>query len=548
VTVGLRHATVIGSGPSAASAALALLERGVDVEMIDIGITEPAPPAPEAGLVALKTELADPFSYFLGDDYQAVLFPPSRDLYSLPPNRRYLATTNTAATSWIPGNFRALISHAEGGFGIGWGANCLEFDDRDLRGFPISRAELEPSYRAVGARVGISGVAGDALAPFLPNAVPLQPPLPLNEHEQHFLRRAQEAQQALRESSAYVGRSRLAVITQPGAEREACALCDRCIWGCARGSIYDTRQTLRQCRRFAGFRYYSGWAVTHFEVAEGQLVAAHAIQMETRESKRFPLSTCFLGAGALASAAILLRTLRHDAGKGEPAGGWTTPSIVDTPVIRIPYVMPSMIGHASPTSNFQFNRLALGFDNSGERLDYVHGEVVTFSGLLAHPVINGLPFGSGISRRIFARVRAALGAITLFLPDAPNPGNRISLERDESAATGDRARITYEVTREVASLASQLTRRARALLHEVGCFAPPRASSVYTPGSGIHYGGTIPMTSAATTVGVDRMCRSHAYQNLFVVDGSTFPHVPSKSITFTLMANADRVARAAAAG
>jgi choline dehydrogenase-like flavoprotein len=40
-------------------------------------------------------------------------------------------------------------------------------------------------------------------------------------------------------------------------------------------------------------------------------------------------------------------------------------------------------------------------------------------------------------------------------------------------------------------------------------------------------------------------CRSRRFENLWVLDGSTFPFLPAKNVTFTLMANAVRVAEAA---
>jgi choline dehydrogenase-like flavoprotein len=37
-------------------------------------------------------------------------------------------------------------------------------------------------------------------------------------------------------------------------------------------------------------------------------------------------------------------------------------------------------------------------------------------------------------------------------------------------------------------------------------------------------------------------CKSHEFPNLFIVDGATFPFLPAKNITFSLMANAVRIA------
>jgi choline dehydrogenase-like flavoprotein len=39
--------------------------------------------------------------------------------------------------------------------------------------------------------------------------------------------------------------------------------------------------------------------------------------------------------------------------------------------------------------------------------------------------------------------------------------------------------------------------------------------------------------------------QSRDFENVFLVDGATFPFLPAKNVTFTLMANAVRIARAA---
>jgi choline dehydrogenase-like flavoprotein len=58
----------------------------------------------------------------------------------------------------------------------------------------------------------------------------------------------------------------------------------------------------------------------------------------------------------------------------------------------------------------------------------------------------------------------------------------------------------------------------------------------------VHYAGVIPMTSSGGQWTTDVRCRSRDFPNLLLVDGSTFPFHPAKNLTFTLMANATRVA------
>jgi choline dehydrogenase-like flavoprotein len=61
-------------------------------------------------------------------------------------------------------------------------------------------------------------------------------------------------------------------------------------------------------------------------------------------------------------------------------------------------------------------------------------------------------------------------------------------------------------------------------------------------GSSVHYGGTVPMQRAPGSFTCTPDCRSHDFRNLFFADGATFPFLPAKNLTFTLMANAIRVA------
>ena len=64
-------------------------------------------------------------------------------------------------------------------------------------------------------------------------------------------------------------------------------------------------------------------------------------------------------------------------------------------------------------------------------------------------------------------------------------------------------------------------------------------------GASVHYAGTVPMSDDPAGPTADEHCRSRDFENLFFVDGTTFPSLAAKNLTFTLMANAARVADAA---
>ena len=64
-------------------------------------------------------------------------------------------------------------------------------------------------------------------------------------------------------------------------------------------------------------------------------------------------------------------------------------------------------------------------------------------------------------------------------------------------------------------------------------------------GSSVHYSGTIPMSRDERPFTTDANGASRDLRNLWFVDGTTFPFLPAKNLTFTLMANAVRIAERA---
>jgi len=60
-------------------------------------------------------------------------------------------------------------------------------------------------------------------------------------------------------------------------------------------------------------------------------------------------------------------------------------------------------------------------------------------------------------------------------------------------------------------------------------------------GSSLHYAGTFPILPEGGPLTCDRDGRLRATRAVYLADGSIFPWIPPKGLTFNLMANADRV-------
>ena len=85
----------------------------------------------------------------------------------------------------------------------------------------------------------------------------------------------------------------------------------------------------------------------------------------------------------------------------------------------------------------------------------------------------------------------------------------------------------------------------RKILLKLRCLAPQRTIHVRPMGASVHYAGTLPMTTESSPATCTPLGASRDIGNLYFADGSTFPDLPAKNLTFTLMANATRIAEEA---
>jgi choline dehydrogenase-like flavoprotein len=85
-------------------------------------------------------------------------------------------------------------------------------------------------------------------------------------------------------------------------------------------------------------------------------------------------------------------------------------------------------------------------------------------------------------------------------------------------------------------------KKLKKALWKLGCVVAPGMIHVRPMGASVHYAGTVPMSTERISLTTSPHGLSHDFNNLYFADGTTFPFLPAKNITFTLMANAIRVA------
>lgn len=529
-------AIVVGAGVSGAHAALTLLERGCEVELWDVGRAERPFPVAGPSFDDLKNELDDPVSYLLGNDLSGLIPPAVPELLRYPPSRAFLLDPGDRSAALVSDGFEPFGSFAKGGLANGWGANALSYDAGDIADWPVPHSEMDDAYRAVYARVPVAGPRDDDLSPHLSSVYPSQAPVALTGPDRRLLDAYGARRAGLAAAGVKLGLARLAVVTEEGGNG-SCDLCNRCLWGCPRGAIYNPAlSTLRDCERHAAFRYVPGRQVLSLGVRDSAVAAIRYRDIDTGEVREQPCGEVFLAAGALQTGAIFLRTLAGARQEAATEGA----GLMDTTVVKIPFLALRAIGTAAEARAFQFNRLLMGLTGCPPPWPhYLHGELLHLTSLLYHPLIERMPLDSRSAARLFFSLRTALGVVTLFFPDRITAGNRQVLLGTQDDAP---VQLAYRERTEKETFIERSIERVRSALWRLGCIPRPAVRS--PAGGGIHYAGTVPMGEGPACCDADG--RTNLFRNLHIADGAAFPSLPSKSITMSLAAHATRVARKAA--
>ena len=527
---------VIGAGPSGLHFAQTLLERGIPVTLVDAGRQRPAVNRPELTLDGLKRELPDSSEYFLGDDWQAFVRPDADDeYYGLPPSKDYVFEGVAGASPRADG-FSPLFSFAAGGLAEAWTGGSYPFSRAETRSWPFDWNDLHAAYGRVARRIGISGADDDALRDVFPTHDGLLPPLPLDLHGETLLASYQaKRERILARDRVRLGYARIATLSRALRERPACHACGRCLWGCPSDALYTPSVTLRECLRDPRFAYRAGWLASHLLLDAGGRATGIALRsLDGAREERLAASAVVLAAGALGTSRIVLESLARTGERAE------LPGLMDNRQVLMPFVNLKLVGRRFESASYQYHQLALAYEPALAR-DVAHGLFTTLKTALVHPIAHALPGSLGRGLGVLRNIHAALGLLNVNFADERRDACRVALE-PAGAQGGSRLVLRYVPDAgEPARIAAAL-RALRRMLLRLGCVAPPPMTRMRPMGASVHYAGTLPMSSEGGALSCDAQGKLRGLRGVWIADGASFPTLPAKNLTFTLMANATRIA------
>jgi ferredoxin len=526
---------VVGSGPAGISCVQALLAAGKQVTILDPGLQlEPDRERARATLADSHPSQWESASAFLKE---GVSGGPSGIPLKLAYGSDFPYRHVPGATSICYDGPDIKPSYAAGGLSTVWGGAVLPFRQTDIAGWPVSLQDLEPGYRAVLEWMPLAAV-DDALSDFFPLYSDHGASLPLSRQARNLLARLDTKRVALNASGVYFGASRLAV--NAAGPPPPCAQCGLCMYGCPHGLIYSSERTLAALLAAGRVRYKPGITVRSVQETEnGVLVRGVGPEGAPAE---FRSDRVFIGAGALNTTAILLRSLKQ----------YDMPvRFRDSQYFLLPLLRFRGTAGVVRERLHTLAQLFIEIFDTAISPYTIHLQTYTYNELFREMLSTRL---GRLKKQL--PLESLLGRLLLFqgyLHSAHSAAITATLRRDGNGgdpnggdSDSDTLRLQSVPNPETAPCIARLTGKLARLARHTGLLPLRAMLQMGKPGRGFHSGGSFPMSLHPGAQETDILGRPPGFRRVHAIDSTVLPSIPATTITFTAMANAYRIGQLSA--
>jgi choline dehydrogenase-like flavoprotein len=528
---------IVGSGPAAAAAVLALSENPDEKIMVldSGGVLDTETQEVVSRLAKQRVDDWDE------EDVRKIIVQPEHVAHdSLPEKRSYGSNfpfANRGQLDGVRAEGRvnsAVISGAYGGFSNVWGAQIMPFSAATFKEWPFSSLEMEKHYRTILGHIPFAGESDDLEEwfPLIGSPAPLPPLAPrtqmvLADYDRHRDR--------VRSTGITVGRARLALAAPK------CQPCGLCMTGCPRSLIFSASHSFDRYRRSGRIDYRNGLLALRV----GQTTNAATVEARELSSgaiHRFTADRVFIGCGAVGTTRLIMGSLESD-----------------RPVHLLEaaqFILPMMSINPTPNPRTrreftlnQFNMVICG-DDEGFDASQIHFYPYNQAYFNALPGFLRRRVAGFATNWLLRRLTIGLG----YLPSWASPKIRVTAGLSAAHDELPSIRLSSEGFDEAKARAKRPPPMVPDILKRIQRAAPYLDLWPVTPkmlwsgaAKSYHFGGSFPHAKKPDdrNTTTDRLGRLARWDRIHLIDGSVFPNVPATTFTLTVMANSHRIAREA---
>lgn len=401
--------------------------------------------------------------------------------------------------------------------------------------WPVGYDEMEPYYLEAEQMFHVHGTRGED--PTEPQASG-EFPHPAVSHETRIEHLAEDlAAMGVRPFHVPLG-----IQITEGSRQSACIRCSTCDgFPCLINAKSDAQVCgVEPALAYDNVTLLTGALVKKLETdASGRTITSVVVQREG-ETESYSADTIVLSAGAINSAALLLRSAneRHPNGLAN-----SSDQVGRNYMGHVNSVLLAVSKCPNPTV-FQKTLGINDFYFGSDDFPYPMGHI-SFVGKLDGATLSA---GAPAIAPGFALDQMAKHSLDFWLTteDLPRPENRVTINADGDIVLSYTPNNVEPHKRLQAKLKHLMNNQRKCDIHGGECHQGLFARNLYLadqiPLAGVaHQNGTLRFGDEPTTSVLDRNCKAHDLDNLYVVDGSFFPSSSAVNPALTIMANALRV-------
>jgi choline dehydrogenase-like flavoprotein len=512
---------IVGTGPSGVAAALGFAENGIQPMILDVGKeAHDAAPVDENFYDYRKKN--DALDVMIGKNYETLSHvinkrTPSPKISS--PHMQFVTKDAERLSPIKETGSHIIQSFAKGGLASAWGAGLYMFRDDELINMPVNTEELAPFYDQLTREIGISG-DNDDLTPFFGSAENLLTPLKLSAKSEKLYARYKRKRRKLNAEGIFMGRPRLGVLSQDHDNRISYNYRNLEMWFPDLPYIYTPAFTLDKLIKNKKALYNKSILVESWS-KENNYLAVKAKKLDDGSKLVFKCKKLVLAAGAISSAKIALKS-KNDYETKLP--------LLDNSLLQVPLITPSFIGDKLEKDSFGLTNLNIIFDWPEYNLR-LQGSIIELTSPSRALFYEMLPLSAKSNLALIKYLLPSVSVLFLYFPGSAINSGYIMLRPDNS----------LEVESSPCQVNRKIIRRITQTFLRMGVVTHPLL--VKLPAHSIHYAGSMPMVNNPDKpYCCNRYGELYQEPGVYVVDGSLLSYIPSKNHSFTLMANAMRIA------
>jgi ferredoxin len=507
---------VLGSGPAGVACAAQLLDAGRSVVMID----------PNRRLDAGRQKLAEDFranpereNFVARMRHRRAGLPRDLQDKKLPFASPYIYQQ---VDRFLPVEMHDAVvtrSLASGGLSAVWGATVIPFSASSFQNWPVTQGEMAPFYRMVAELMDVP-CPHDDLETLYPN-YGWAAPLPLSEQGSQLMSRMLNRREHLTQAGIAFGRGRSAI-------SKSCVGCGLCMYGCPYGAIFNAESVVDALKNRSGFTCIANKIAEGYE-ENGNAVRVHLRDIDSGVVESMDCQRVFIACGASTSLRLVagaMRWFEHEF------------SMQDTQQFSIPVLLSSRcqagaIPEANALSQIFIELKALNADDA-----HIHLQVYGYNPFLAD--ILRARYGRLINQRLMQPLLDRMMIVMGYLPGALSGRIAMTVRPNADGLPGLACRGIANA-QSVAAI-NAVGKKLAAHCRDFGFLPLLPLTEIPMIGTSVHLAACLPMKDAPCIGETDRLGRPFGSRRAHVVDGACFSTLPSEHLTYTIMANAARIA------